>query len=119
MRVAFVRTGRDGTRWVGVQVSLVFVGFAHCLPRVFRSLIFVGFVHIFCHCALAVAQTNFSACFYPGALPSFLDYLTMQLSSSHSPHPESEPCEPSTLARMAGLDQNAPLKEEAYAPGND
>ena len=35
----------------------------------------------FCHRALAAAQTNFPARFYPGALPSLLAYLTMQRSS--------------------------------------
>ena len=56
-------------------------------------------------------QSNFLARFYPRALPSFLAYLIMQHSSSH-PEPLHEP---STLARMAGLDLNAPLEEEADA----
>ena len=65
-RVAFVRAGRDGAHWVGGQVSLARF-------RWFRA-------H-FCHRALAAAQTNFPARFYPGALPSLLAYLTMQRSS--------------------------------------
>jgi len=56
-------------------------------------------------------QSNFLARFYPRALPSFLAYLIMQHSSSH-PEPLHEP---STLARMAGIDLNAPLEEEADA----
>ena len=56
-------------------------------------------------------QSNFLAHFYPCALPSFLAYLIMQHSSSH-PEPLHEP---STLSRMAGIDLNAPLEEEADA----
>ena len=110
--VAFVGAGRDGAHWVGGQVSLVFVGFARWLPRAFRSLVFVGFVHIFATARWLPLKQIFRRVF------SFLAYLSMQRSSpaifliqNHN--------QPSTLARMAGLDLNGPLEEEAYTPGND
>ena len=111
-RIAFVRAGRDGAHWVGGQVSLVFVGFARWLLRAFRSLVFVGFVHIFATARWLPLKQIFRRVF------SFLAYLSMQRSrpaifliQNHN--------QPSTLARMAGLDLNGPLEEEAYIPGND
>ena len=83
--------------WAGVLVSAWRAGF--------------GWPQLSLVAALAAAQSNFLARFYPRALPSFLAYLIMQHSSSH-PEPLHEP---STLARMAGLDLNAPLEEEADA----
>ena len=86
--------------WAGVLVSAWRAGF--------------GWPQLSLVAALAAAQSNFLARFYPRALPSFLAYLIMQHSSSH-PEPLHEP---STLARMAGLDLNAPLEEEADAPAS-
>ena len=78
----------------------------------FRPGVFVGFVHIFATARWLPLKQIFRRVF------SFLAYLSMQRSrpaifliQNHN--------QPSTLARMAGLDLNAPLEEEAYTPGND
>ena len=125
-RVAFVRAGRDGARTCMRVVlgrrrgthagSLVSAG-RDVMARAgweakFRPGVFVGFVHIFATARWLPLKQIFRRVF------SFLAYLNMQRSrpaifliQNHN--------QPSTLARMAGLDLNAPLEEEAYTPGND
>ena len=90
-----------------MQVSIF--GWAGALVSAWRAGF--GWPQLSLVAALAAASIKFSGAFYPRALPSFLAYLIMQHSSSH-PEPLHEP---STLARMAGLDLNAPLEEEADA----
>ncbi|XP_039778265.1 uncharacterized protein LOC120645549 [Panicum virgatum] len=78
----------------------------------FRPGVFVSFVHIFATARWLPLKQIFRRVF------SFLAYLSMQRSrpaifliQNHN--------QPSTLARMAGLDLNGPLEEEAYTPDFD
>ena len=105
-RVGFDRAGRDGAG--DVQARWFLMG-GDMISALGASLVLLAGCHARCH-------RSFSLIFATTRCRVGCRSIKF---SGHSLHPEPELREPSTLVRMVGLDLNAPLEDEADAPGND